>query len=76
MLTKNRVLNLTKHKIKETFTGNINVTFGNWLLNRDYFLGDIVTIQDNKINKYANVRITEITEIQDENGYSIDAKYE
>lgn len=60
----------------ESFTGNINVTFGNWLLNRDYFLGDLVTIQDNKINKYAVVRIVEITEVQDENGYTIDAKYE
>lgn len=67
---------LTEHEITEAFSGSINVTFGNWLLNTDYFLGDVVTVQDNHINKYMSVRITEITEVQDENGYSIDAIYE
>lgn len=76
MLNSEGKQELSKHEIMETFTGNINVTFGNWLLNRDYFIGDIVTVQDNKINKYVNVRITEITEVQDENGYTIDAIYE
>lgn len=60
----------------DIFTGSINATFGNWILNEDYFLGDIVTLQDNRLGKYAAVRITEVTEVQDENGYSIDAKYE
>lgn len=55
----------------ETFTGEINVSFGVYQFNRDYFLGDVVTIQDNKINKYVNDRITEATEVQDENGYSV-----
>lgn len=67
---------LVLYTFAEKFTGAINVTFGNWLLNRDYFLGDLVTLQDNKINKYAVVRIVEITEVQDENGYTIEAKYE
>ena len=58
--------------ILETFTGDINVSFGVWQFNRDYFLGDIVTVQDNKINKYINTRITEATEVQDENGYTVD----
>ena len=61
--------------IKETFTGDINVSFGVWQFNRDYFLGDIVTVQDNKINKYINTRITEATEVQDENGYTVDVVF-
>lgn len=60
----------------ETFNGTINVTDGNYVLNRDFWLGDIVTVQENSIGKYINVRITEVTEIQDENGYMIEAKYE
>lgn len=67
---------LAEMQLVESFSGTINVNYGIWVLNRDYFLGDIVTVQDNSIGKYANVRITEITEVQDENGYSIEAKYE
>lgn len=58
--------------ITENFTGEINATFGVWKYGRDYFLGDIVTVQDNFINKYINARITEATEVQDENGYTVD----
>ncbi|MBR4152086.1 MAG: siphovirus ReqiPepy6 Gp37-like family protein [Selenomonadaceae bacterium] len=59
----------------ETFTGEINASFGNWIFGRDFFLGDLVTLQDNAINKYATVRIMEATEVQDENGYSVDVVY-
>ena len=59
----------------ETFSGEINASFGNWIFGRDFFLGDLVTIQDNTINKYATVRITEATEVQDENGYKVDVVY-
>jgi len=57
--------------ITEEFEGEINVSFGTYQFNRDYYLGDIVTIQDNTINKYINKRITEATEVQDDNGYSV-----
>lgn len=56
---------------EEKFEASVNVNGGVWKLNEDYSIGDIVTIQDNALNKYANVRITELTEVQDENGYSI-----
>lgn len=59
----------------ESFSGEINATFGNWIFNRDFFLGDIVTIQDNTIDKYAAVRIVECTEVQDENGYAVECVY-
>lgn len=60
----------------ETFNGTINVTGGNYVLNRDFFLGDIVTVQENNLGIYVNVRISETTEVQDENGYTVEAKYE
>lgn len=60
----------------ESFTGTIDIVNGNWRYNTDFSLGDIVTVQDNTIGKYANVRITEITEVQDENGYAIEANYQ
>lgn len=61
--------------ILETFEGSLIVSGGVWHLNEDYMLGDIVTIQDNTLNLYADVRITEITETQDENGYSVEINY-
>lgn len=66
---------LNENIIVETFSGDINVAFGTWIYGRDYFLGDIVTVQDNYINKYINTRITEVTEVQDENGYSVDVVF-
>lgn len=58
------------------FTGTINVSSGNYILNRDFWLGDIVTVQENSLGLYINVRITETTEVQDEAGYSVEVKYE
>lgn len=62
--------------IKEIFDGTIDVTSGNYVLNQDFWMGDIVTVQENKLGIYANVRITETTEVQDENGYMVSAKFE
>ncbi len=60
----------------ETFAGTIDILNGNYVYNRDFSLGDIVTVQDNVLQMYVNVRITEITEVQDENGYTIEAVYQ
>lgn len=76
MLTQTGKQKLAPMIETEQFTGEINVTFGNWIFGRDFFLGDIVTVQDNKIGKYINVRITETTEVQDENGYSVKVVFE
>lgn len=67
---------LASLRATERFAGSINVTSGNYILNTDFNLGDIVTVEEKSINKNINVRIVEITEVQDENGYTIDAKYE
>lgn len=61
--------------ISETFSGEINATHGVWIYERDYNLGDIVTVQDNMIGKYINVRITEVTEVQDDNGYAVNVVF-
>lgn len=75
MLNQKGMELLNSHIISETFAGEINATHGVWLYNRDYFLGDIVTVQDNLIGKYIDVRITEVTEVQDENGYSVNVTF-
>ena len=67
---------MSKYNIIETMSGVIDITNGNFIYNRDFELGDIVTVQDTDIGKYINVRIREITEVQDENGYTIEAIYE
>ena len=60
----------------ESFSGTINTASEIWVFGIDYALGDIVTIQDNQIGVYANVRITGTTEVQDENGYTVSLDYE
>lgn len=60
----------------ESFDGAIDITNGNYLYGRDFSIGDIVTVQNNNIGVYVNVRIREATEVQDENGYSVGVKYQ
>lgn len=59
----------------ETFNGEIDVTNGSFVYGKDFFLGDIVTVQDVEIGLYINPRIVEITEVQDEDGYHVEAVY-
>lgn len=58
-----------------SFDGEINLQNSVYKYGVDFDLGDIVSIQDNEINIYENVRIVEITEVQDDNGYNISAVY-
>ncbi len=67
--------NVAKQSIVETFDGEIDLTNGSFVYGRDFTLGDIVTVQDVEIGLYINPRILEITEVQDEDGYQISAKY-
>lgn len=62
--------------VSEDFNGAIDITNGNWKYGVDVFLGDIVTIQDNDIAVFKNVRLAEVTEYQDEDGYSVEAVYQ
>ena len=60
----------------ENFNGTIDAANGNYVYGRDFTLGDIVTVQDNNLGIYTNVRIREATEVQDENGYSVEVNYQ
>lgn len=59
----------------EDFNGTLDITHGNWKYGVDVFLGDIVTVQDNEIGVYKNVRLAEVTEYQDQDGYTVEAVY-
>lgn len=64
---------LSTSKATETFSGEIDVQNSMWQYNQDFALGDIVTTQNDDIGKYVNVRILDVLESQDENGYRIEA---
>lgn len=64
---------LGTHTAQETFDAPVDLQNSQWKYNRDYSLGDIVTTQDDDIGKFVNVRLRGVLEVQDENGYSIEA---
>lgn len=66
---------IAESAIVERFDGSIDLQSGAYKYGTDYFLGDVVTVQDAEIGLYINVRLLEITEVQDENGYQLSAKY-
>ena len=57
-----------------SFEGTVepNTTF---IYNKDYFLGDLVTVQ-NEFGITVQARITEVIEVNDDNGYSVEPKFE
>lgn len=57
----------------EALDSAIDLNNTRWKYNRDFSLGDIVTTQDEETGKYINARLREVLEVQDENGYSIEA---
>lgn len=59
----------------ETFTGEISLTNSPHQYGVDFWLGDLVTIQDNALGLYTTVRILKATEAQDENGYLLSLEY-
>lgn len=67
---------LAQLKQIESFNGKLDISNGQFQLNINFALGDIITIQDNEIGKYINARIIETTEVQDENGYNVEIEYE
>jgi hypothetical protein len=73
MLDATGTQTLDANRTVETFNGALDIQNSQWKYNRDFALGDIVTTQDDEIGKYINVRLREVLEVQDENGYSIEA---
>ena len=66
---------LTNYIIVETFAGEVDITNSGLAYGVDFNVGDLVTVQDNKISKYATTRIITVTEVQDENGYQISVEF-
>lgn len=73
MLNATAQQTLNANNATEVFDVAIDIKNSRWEYNRDFALGDIVTTQDDDLGKYINVRLREILEVQDENGYSIEA---
>ena len=61
--------------ITETFDGEVDLINGSFQYRQDFNLGDIVTVQDAEIGLYINVRILEVTEVEDDAGYMISIVY-
>lgn len=59
----------------EVFNGEINVTNNEYQYRKDFDLGDLVTVQDNRLGIYKTVRILRATEVQDNDGYSLTFEY-
>ena len=57
-----------KKKKDDTFTVELN---GNFVYNRDYFLGDFVTIRDRVLGRQANVQLISVTHQWQGIGYKI-----
>ncbi len=66
--------NLAQRKSSKTYAGAIAPT-STFKYKEDYYLGDIVTVE-NKYGISVECRIVEVIEVCDENGYSIEPKYE
>lgn len=66
-----------QYTIVETFDGGIDLTNSTFKYgaDADFYIGDIVTVQDVEIGLYIFPRILEVTEVQDAQGYRISAKY-
>lgn len=73
MLNAAGMQQLNVNQATEHFDAPIDIENSRWKYNRDFALGDIVTTQDDDLGKYVNVRLREVLEVQDENGYSIEA---
>lgn len=59
---------LKEHRTKISTEGNVAPNYG-FVLNRDYFLGDVVTVK-NEYGIETTPRVVEVIEAQDDTGYS------
>lgn len=59
----------------EAMNGEIDLTNSGLTLGAEFYCGDVITIQDNKLGKYANARILKVTEVQDDGGYNISVEF-
>lgn len=65
---------LAEYGTVESFDGTVEPTT-TFVYKSDYFLGDLVTVR-NEYGIEAKARIVEIVEVNDDNGYSVEPKFE
>lgn len=66
---------LAEHIEQEEISGEIDIANSNYEFDNDFFIGDMVKVQDEHFNFYINTRITKYTLKQDANGYGEEAEY-
>ena len=67
---------MAEYIVLTTFQGAVDVTHSPFKYGIDYNIGDRVTVQDNQIGVLISTRIIKATEVQDDNGYSINIEFE
>jgi hypothetical protein len=66
---------LTEHVTIEEINGEIDIVNSNYEFDEDFFIGDMVRVQDEYFNFFIDPRITKYTIKQDANGYGEEAEY-
>lgn len=67
--------NLAERITLEEINGDIDIANSNYTFAEDFFIGDMVRVQDEFFNFFANTRISKYTFKQDANGYGEEAEY-
>lgn len=75
MLLTKAAQEMAAHVIVERFDGAVDITNSGLQFGIDFYCGDVVTVQDNTLQKYATARIVRVTEIHDESGYNIAVEF-
>lgn len=66
---------LAEHITVEEINGEIDLINSNYVFDEDFFIGDMVRIQDEYFNFFVNTIISKYTIKQDANGYGEEAQY-
>lgn len=75
MLKAHGQQNIAQLQIVQTFNGEVDVMNTDKVFGTDFWIGDIITIQDTQISAYINTRILTATEVQDASGYKLAISY-
>lgn len=75
LLKANGQQNIAQLQIVETFEGDVDIQNSDKVFGKDFWIGDIITIQDTQLSAYINTRILTATEVQDSNGYKLAISY-
>lgn len=69
--------NLTDRQITESFKGDVDISrsMSQYGFGKDFYIGDIATVQDTEIGLYINARILKARETMDDTGYSVTVEF-